>query len=186
MKFVVVGLVVLAALCALAAGEGAQLLARKDILSSTVVKDRDMTIQFTVFNVGSSTAYDIKLDDVEHNDELFELKVGLPSVSWPVLPAGANLTHTYVVVPKFEGVIPIGGARLSYRPTRGADVKYAVTSALGELPVNSLQLFRKIHGGNYEVFGKFLGAAVATLVFPFLLWAYARATTTDGLANSKR
>lgn len=56
MKFVVVGLVVLAALAALAAGEGAQLLARKDILSTTIVKDRDMTVQFTIFNVGSRYA----------------------------------------------------------------------------------------------------------------------------------
>ena len=56
MKWLSLALVVVC-LVAFAAGEGAHLLTRKDLLSDMLVHNKEMTIQFTVFNIGTKYVY---------------------------------------------------------------------------------------------------------------------------------
>merc|ERR1711991_1255538 len=96
------------------------------------------------------------LDDVDFDESVFELVVGQPSVSWPVLPAGANLTHSYVVKPLAEGTVPVNGARVLYRPARGADHTVSLSSGYGNIPIQSYDFYQRTYGEHYVAWAKFV------------------------------
>ncbi|XP_035871712.1 translocon-associated protein subunit beta isoform X4 [Phyllostomus discolor] len=64
------------------AEEGARLLASKSLLNRYAVEGRDLTLQYNIYNVGSSAALDVELSDDSFPPEDFGIVSGMLNVKW--------------------------------------------------------------------------------------------------------
>jgi len=92
----------------------AHLLASKSILNEHVAEGKDLTVMYSIYNVGSSPAQSIVLDDSSFHPEDFTLVQGLLSASWDRIPHNTNVTHTVILRPLSFGLYNISWARISY------------------------------------------------------------------------
>jgi len=91
----------------------------KEILTEEPAASRDLIINVKIFNVGTSSAYDLRL---EGNKEGFESVTGLTQAKWDRLAAGANISHTYVVKPSKAGPADSSSVEVYYRDApKGAE-----------------------------------------------------------------
>nr|XP_024653867.1 translocon-associated protein subunit beta [Macaca nemestrina] len=74
--------VVLALFAVTQAEEGARLLASKSLLNRYAVEGRDLTLQYNIYNVGSSAALDVELSDDSFPPEDFGIVSGMLNVKW--------------------------------------------------------------------------------------------------------
>ena len=63
-----------------------------------------------MYNIGKSAAYDVELLESGYTANTFNPVLGSTKANWKVIPAGANVTHTFVVRPN--------------RPTRSSEPFY--------------------------------------------------------------
>uniref|UniRef100_A0A8C2NHU4 Signal sequence receptor subunit 2 n=2 Tax=Capra hircus TaxID=9925 RepID=A0A8C2NHU4_CAPHI len=73
---------VLALFAVTQAEEGARLLASKSLLNRYAVEGRDLTLQYNIYNVGSSAALDVELSDDSFPPEDFGIVSGMLNVKW--------------------------------------------------------------------------------------------------------
>ncbi|TRZ11390.1 hypothetical protein HGM15179_015699 [Zosterops borbonicus] len=62
--------------------DGARLLASKSLLNRYAVEGKDLTLQYNIYNVGSSAALDVELSDDSFPPEDFGIVSGMLSVKW--------------------------------------------------------------------------------------------------------
>ncbi|XP_015284228.1 PREDICTED: translocon-associated protein subunit beta-like, partial [Gekko japonicus] len=62
--------------------EGARLLASKALLNRYAVEGRDLTLQYNIYNVGSSAALEVELSDDSFPPEDFGIVSGMLNVKW--------------------------------------------------------------------------------------------------------
>ncbi|KAJ7416525.1 Translocon-associated protein subunit beta [Willisornis vidua] len=76
----------LLAVCALVSvarcEDGARLLASKSLLNRYAVEGKDLTLQYNIYNVGSSAALDVELSDDSFPPEDFGIVSGMLNVKW--------------------------------------------------------------------------------------------------------
>uniref|UniRef100_A0A6I8N0J5 Signal sequence receptor subunit 2 n=1 Tax=Ornithorhynchus anatinus TaxID=9258 RepID=A0A6I8N0J5_ORNAN len=84
MKPLVLSALALLALLSGARGEegGARLLASKSLLNRYAVEGKDLTLQYNIYNVGSSAALDVELTDDSFPPEDFGIVSGMLNVKW--------------------------------------------------------------------------------------------------------
>uniref|UniRef100_A0A5F8GCH0 Signal sequence receptor subunit 2 n=1 Tax=Monodelphis domestica TaxID=13616 RepID=A0A5F8GCH0_MONDO len=78
-------LLVFAVLCLFSTAkseEGARLLASKSLLNRYAVEGKDLTLQYNIYNVGSSAALDVELSDDSFPPEDFGIVSGMLNVKW--------------------------------------------------------------------------------------------------------
>ncbi|MDP2435204.1 MAG: hypothetical protein Q8P67_05635 [archaeon] len=162
--------------------EGPLLLAHKVILDSEAVIDTPLTIQVTIFNVGSSPAFDVQLRDsywIDKNAEVLSSAAQSTSaVAWPVLLAGHNVSHIYTVS-------PVKGGAVTLQQTHGV-VQYSSTNTAEDASVSLTtevqNYFSILYASESERKARphfvewliFSGLALVTLIAPFLQWKSAR------------
>merc|ERR1712000_461475 len=77
------------------------LIVRKKILEYPAYVSRDVTVTFRLYNVGTSDALNVELQDVGYDKlEQWTAHVGSHKATWKAIPAGTNVTHTFVIKPK--------------------------------------------------------------------------------------
>ncbi|XP_012870491.1 PREDICTED: translocon-associated protein subunit beta [Dipodomys ordii] len=97
--------VVLALLTVTQAEEGARLLASKSLLNRYAVEGRDLTLQYNIYNVGSSAALDVELSDDSFPPEDFGIVSGMLNVKWDRIapyPLGCDLDACINAVCSFQ------------------------------------------------------------------------------------
>jgi len=77
---------------------------------------KEMIVSLQIFNIGTNSGYDVTVNDVWYD---FELSSGLESVKWEEVPAGANYTHTFVIIPIKSGDFKARRATLLYKDSNG-------------------------------------------------------------------
>ncbi|GAB1287713.1 Translocon-associated protein subunit beta [Apodemus speciosus] len=108
--------VVLALLAVGQAEEGARLLASKSLLNRYAVEGRDLTLQYNIYNVGSSAALDVELSDDSFPPEDFGI------VSERRLSSASNVSHTVVLRPLKAGYFNFTSATITYLAQEGGPV----------------------------------------------------------------
>ncbi|KAK1329173.1 hypothetical protein QTO34_011353 [Cnephaeus nilssonii] len=112
--------VVLALLAVTQAEEGARLLASKSLLNRYAVEGRDLTLQYNIYNVGSSAALDVELSDDSFPPEDFGIVSGMLNVKWdriapyPLDTGASNVSHTVVLRPLKAGYFNFTSATVTY------------------------------------------------------------------------
>jgi translocon-associated protein subunit beta len=100
----------------LVAGEleagGARILAVKNIVNLYLVENKDLTVEYSLYNVGDSAALDVSLVDSTFPADDFEVVHGKLDVKWERIAPGANVTHAAVLKPLKSGYFNFTSAEI--------------------------------------------------------------------------
>merc|ERR1719235_807331 len=166
-KFVVGAILVLAAV---ACAEEARLLVSKDIVNQIAVAERDLTVRYSIFNIGDEDAKDISLVDegFTRDDTPFTIVSGIPSFSLSSLKAGANVSHNIIVQTPRAGYYNFTAAHVTYFASEDADTEQVVFSSMPrDIPIIPANDFGRVYDSHVIEWGIFLAAAIALVAMPF-------------------
>ncbi|XP_042421891.1 translocon-associated protein subunit beta-like [Zingiber officinale] len=80
-----------------------------------------VSVSIDLYNEGSSTAYDVSLNDDSWSQDKFELFSGNTSNTWEKIDAGSSVSHSFVLESKTKGVFHGSPAVIKFRiPTKAA------------------------------------------------------------------
>ncbi|XP_027466645.1 translocon-associated protein subunit beta isoform X1 [Zalophus californianus] len=114
------------------AEDGARLLASKSLLNRYAVEGRDLTLQYNIYNVGSSAALDVELSDDSFPPEDFGIVSGMLNVKWDRIAPASNVSHTVVLRPLKAGYFNFTSATVTYLAQEDGPVVIGFTSAPGQ------------------------------------------------------
>uniref|UniRef100_A0A7N0VBM9 Translocon-associated protein subunit beta n=1 Tax=Kalanchoe fedtschenkoi TaxID=63787 RepID=A0A7N0VBM9_KALFE len=81
-------------------------------------------VSIDIYNQGSSTAYDVSLNDESWPQEAFSVVSGNTSTSWERLDAGSILSHSFELEAKVKGLFHGAPALITFRiPTKAAPLE---------------------------------------------------------------
>nr|KAF6316625.1 signal sequence receptor subunit 2 [Pipistrellus kuhlii] len=143
--------VVLALLAVTQAEEGARLLASKSLLNRYAVEGRDLTLQYNIYNVGSSAALDVELSDDSFPPEDF----GIVSV---------------VLRPLKAGYFNFTSATVTYLAQEDGPVVVGFTSAPGQGGILAQREFDRRFSPHFLDWAAFGVMTLPSIGIPLLLW----------------
>ncbi|EDL15267.1 translocon-associated protein subunit beta isoform 4 precursor [Mus musculus] len=143
--------VVLALLAVSQAEEGARLLASKSLLNRYAVEGRDLTLQYNIYNVGSSAALDVELSDDSFPPEDF----GIVSV---------------VLRPLKAGYFNFTSATITYLAQEDGPVVIGSTSAPGQGGILAQREFDRRFSPHFLDWAAFGVMTLPSIGIPLLLW----------------
>ncbi|XP_022935419.1 translocon-associated protein subunit beta isoform X2 [Cucurbita moschata] len=80
-----------------------------------------VSVSIEIYNQGSSTAYDVTLNDASWPGDVFDIVSGETSKSWERLDAGGHLSHSFELEAKTKGMFHGSPAVITFRvPTKSA------------------------------------------------------------------
>jgi len=148
----------------------AKLLATKIVTNNFLVQNRDMTIKYSIYNVGTNAASQVKLVDNTFPASDFARVLGQLSVEWRSIPPNGNVTHVVVLKPLAAGYFNFTSADLSYIPSEDAEPRQAFTSFPGEGGIMTETEFARKHSPHLLEWAIFGLMCMPSLIIPFLLW----------------
>uniref|UniRef100_M3Y0S3 Translocon-associated protein subunit beta n=1 Tax=Mustela putorius furo TaxID=9669 RepID=M3Y0S3_MUSPF len=166
---------VLLALCAVGhAEEGARLLASKSLLNRYAVEGRDLTLQYNIYNVGSSAALDVELSDDSFPPEDFGIVSGMLNVKWdriaPCRASASNVSHTVVLRPLKAGYFNFTSATVTYLAQEDGPVVIGFTSAPGQGGILAQREFDRRFSPHFLDWAAFGVMTLPSIGVPLLLW----------------
>ena len=93
----------------------ARLLSLKRVLNRYLVENRDVSVDFELFNVGDAPAINVKLTDRTFPPSDFDVVSGSLDATFEKIPPGANVSHSLVVKPNKYGLFNFTSAEVTYR-----------------------------------------------------------------------
>jgi len=176
--------------CLLTTGEvdgGARILAAKSIVNMYLVENRDLTVEYSLFNVGDSAALDVSLVDDTFPTDDFEVVHGKLNVKWERLAPGANVTHAAVLKPLKSGYFNFTAAQISYLASEDAVVATTgYTSGPGEGGIMSFKAFDRKFSPHILDWTAFAVMTTPSLMIPFALWYSSKSKYDNIMAKSKK
>ncbi|KAA0037850.1 translocon-associated protein subunit beta [Cucumis melo var. makuwa] len=80
-----------------------------------------VSVSIDIYNQGSSTAYDVSLNDASWPGDMFDIVSGETSNSWERLDAGGHVSHSFELEAKSKGMFHGSPAVVTFRvPTKSA------------------------------------------------------------------
>ncbi|WP_411026736.1 hypothetical protein, partial [Salmonella sp. s54395] len=77
---------------------------------------KDVTVLYSIYNVGSSAAFNVKLSDETFPDADFKVVQGQLSVQWERIAPGGNVTHSVILQPLKSQFFNFTSGMVSYLP----------------------------------------------------------------------
>uniref|UniRef100_A0A8C6UT42 Translocon-associated protein subunit beta n=1 Tax=Neogobius melanostomus TaxID=47308 RepID=A0A8C6UT42_9GOBI len=152
------------------AEEGARLLASKSLLNRYAVEGRDLTLQYSIYNVGSSAALEVDLSDDSFPPEDFGIVSGMLNVKWDRIAPASNVSHTVVLRPLKAGYFNFTSATVSYLAQEGGPVVVGYTSAPGQGGILAQREFDRRFSPHYLDWAAFGVMTLPSIGIPLLLW----------------
>lgn len=191
----------------------ARLLASKQVLNQYLVQKKDLTIHYTIHNVGDSPAYDVNL--VENNfaqgqsrtSDLpahvcrqtllnlcsssvgdFDFLGGFTKMHWDSIPAHSNVSSSLVLQPTKFGYFNFSSATVTYRAGQEAATPliHGWTSAPGEGHILEMSQFNRQFSSHVADWLTFLIMAVPTVGIPYFLWYRSKVRFTETGLKAKK
>ncbi|KAJ8304050.1 hypothetical protein KUTeg_017633 [Tegillarca granosa] len=111
----------------------ARLLASKNILNQYLVEGKDLTVEYKIYNIGGSSAFDVNLKDSGFPETDFEVLRGSLNVRWERIAPGTNVSHNVILRPLSYGYFNFTSGEVTYKPSEEATESVSgYTSAPGE------------------------------------------------------
>ncbi|KAK7492534.1 hypothetical protein BaRGS_00016200 [Batillaria attramentaria] len=149
----------------------ARLLVAKNILNQYLVEGKDLTVEYRIYNVGRSSALDVRLKDDSFPDADFESVRGNLRVSWDRLAPNSNVTHAVILRPLKSGYFNFTSAEISYRTTEeSTERQTGYSSSPGEGGIVPLKEFDRRFSPHVLDWLVFAIMTLPSLGIPFLLW----------------
>merc|ERR1711976_172987 len=151
--------------------ESARLLAAKSILNEMLVEGKDLSVQYTIFNVGGSAALDVELSDAGFPKTDFDVVRGNLNVKWPRIAPGSNVSHVVIVKPTKSGYFNFTSGEIKYRASEESqNVLFGYTSAPGEGGIVNFRDYDRKFSPHIVDWGAFAIMTLPCLGIPYLLW----------------
>jgi len=150
----------------------ADLIAYKYHLNDNAVASKDLPVIVKIFNVGDSTAYEVTLNDFWPEDS-FRLVSGAGDIKFDKIPSGGNVSHSYVVIPKFAGTFESTAAKVVYRPGSQKEkghTQLSYSNRVGLFEVESALSFEKRTAPHYKEWSIFSILSGLTVAPAFVMW----------------
>ncbi|XP_070622720.1 translocon-associated protein subunit beta [Erythrolamprus reginae] len=164
--------------------EGARLLASKALLNRYAVEGRDLTLQYNIYNVGSSAALDVELSDDSFPPEDFGIVSGMLNVKWDRIAPASNVSHTVVLRPLKAGYFNFTSATITYLVQEGGQVVVGFTSAPGQGGILAQREFDRRFSPHFLDWAAFGVMTLPSIGIPLLLW-YSSKRKYDTPKNKK-
>ncbi|XP_052793614.1 translocon-associated protein subunit beta-like [Mya arenaria] len=149
----------------------ARLLASKNILNQYLVEQKDLTVEYKIFNIGGSAAQNVKLTDDSFPEADFEVVAGNLKASWERIAPNTNVSHVVVLRPLKSGYFNFTAAEVSYSSGDNAGtVQTGYTSAPGEGGIVDFKEFNRRFSPHIVDWCVFAFMTLPSLGIPFLLW----------------
>ncbi|XP_073493719.1 translocon-associated protein subunit beta isoform X2 [Phyllobates terribilis] len=148
--------------------EGARLLASKTLLNRYAVEGKDLTLQYNIYNVGSSAALDVELSDDSFPPEDFGIVSGMLNVKWDRIAPASNVSHTVVLRPLKAGYFNFTSASITYLAQEGSQMGY--TSAPGQGGILAQREFDRRFSPHFLDWAAFGVMTLPSIGIPLLLW----------------
>ncbi|KAF0047717.1 hypothetical protein F2P81_001350 [Scophthalmus maximus] len=161
--------------------EGARLLASKSLLNRYAVEGRDLTLQYNIYNVGSSAALEVELSDDSFPPEDFGIVSGMLNVKWDRIAPASNVSHTVVLRPLKAGYFNFTSASVSYLAQEGGQVVVGFTSAPGQGGILAQREFDRRFSPHYSTHPAHFPVAELVLVRSRDDGAFGHLTATPGV-----
>lgn len=165
---------------------GARIIAVKNIVNMYLVENKDLTVEYSLYNVGDSAALDVSLVDNTFPKEDFEVLYGQLDVKWERIAPGADVTHAAVLKPLKSGYFNFTSAEVSYLASEDAsEPTVGYTSGPGEGGIMSFKAFDRKFSPHILDWVAFAVMTTPSLIIPFALW-YSSKSKYDSMAKSKK
>eukprot|EP01121_Diplochlamys_sp_Union-15-3_P010286 TRINITY_DN287_c0_g3_i1.p1 TRINITY_DN287_c0_g3~~TRINITY_DN287_c0_g3_i1.p1 ORF type:complete len:204 (-),score=45.97 TRINITY_DN287_c0_g3_i1:67-627(-) len=165
--------------------EKPSLIVGKTLLTRSLLAQTNLTVVLSVFNVGTSTAYNIEVDDTKWSDK-WELQVGLQKIIWDKLAPGENFTHSYVIVPLEPGIYDIGSATVTYRDSSDAEPRVVHSTSYNKLKVWHVTESDRRSKAHLKEWFTFLLFSAGALLVPGGIWFYLTTNFEHGLPKRQQ
>ncbi|XP_032254224.1 translocon-associated protein subunit beta [Phoca vitulina] len=152
------------------AEDGARLLASKSLLNRYAVEGRDLTLQYSIYNVGSSAALDVELSDDSFPPEDFGIVSGMLNVKWDRIAPASNVSHTVVLRPLKAGYFNFTSATVTYLAQEDGPVVIGFTSAPGQGGILAQREFDRRFSPHFLDWAAFGVMTLPSIGIPLLLW----------------
>nr|AJD25284.1 signal sequence receptor beta-like protein [Plectreurys tristis] len=168
-------------------GSQARLLIHKRILNKYLVENRDIVVDYNIYNVGGSVALDILLNDAGFPDEDFEVVNGLLKMKIDRLGPSNNVSHTVVVRPKKTGYYNFTAAEVTYLPSEETtDLQIGFSTEPGEAAIIQVKDFDRKFSPHVMDWAAFAVMTLPSLGIPFLLWYSSKSKYESMVKQTKK
>ncbi|XP_069074022.1 translocon-associated protein subunit beta isoform X1 [Pleurodeles waltl] len=150
--------------------EGARLLASKSLLNRYAVEGKDLTLQYNIYNVGSSAALEVDLSDDSFPPEDFGIVSGMLNVKWDRIAPASNVSHTVVLRPLKAGYFNFTSATITYVAQEGGQAVVGYTSAPGQGGILAQREFDRRFSPHFLDWSAFGVMTLPSIGIPLLLW----------------
>ncbi|RRT43744.1 hypothetical protein BHE74_00055867 [Ensete ventricosum] len=135
--FLLAAVLIFASPAALARSDAPFLIAHKKV-SLTRLKSgvERVSVSIDLYNEGSSTAYDVTMNDDSWSQDMFDLVSGRTSKTWEKLDGGSSASHSFVLESKARGMFHGSPAVIKFRVPTKASLREAYSTPI--LPIDVL------------------------------------------------
>jgi len=158
--------------------------------NSLFAQDKNFTVNIHIYNVGTSSVYDIEVND-NWPKESFILRQGSTSFKADETGSDENMQFNYTITPNTEGEYIVSPAIVRYQPTEKASVErtspqIGYSTSAKNITFLSLATYQKITAKHYTEWSIFGIGSALTVIIPLVIWIQIQFDYVGGLPKQPR